>query len=188
MEEKKTSRQEIKSLCLLLLFSILTAGVVAGFLITNYGPTGKYVGKNTAIAPDVLEQLNYADIRTGSPFKMQFDTIEFSFYDKKTGKSTSMHIDMENYSKFYLTINSDESLDDRQISPTLFEKALANITIYIKPEKALKGEDGKRSFQHIEFAADGNHYRVELIGDNQSAWAYFKHPGILESTLKIFIP
>ena len=190
MEEKKTSpsRQEIKSLCLLLLFSFLTAGIIAAYLIVYYGPTGRYSGKNTALAPDVLDQLNYADIRTGSPFKMLFDTIQFTFYDKKLGKSSSMHIDMEAYSKFYLTISSDESLDELQVPPTLFEKSTANITIYTKPEKALKGEDGRRVFQRIEFSQDGNHYRIELIGDNESVWAYFKHPQILESAIKIFIP
>lgn len=184
MEEKNTSRHEVRSLCLLLLFSFLTAALIAAYLIVYYGPTGKYSGKNTALAPDVLEQLNFADSRTGSPFKMLFDTIEFSYPSKKL----TMHIDMEAYSRFYLTISSDESLDELQILPTLFERPAAGITTYTKPEKALKGEDGKRAFQRIEFAQDGNHYRVELLGDNKSAWAYFKHLGILETTQKIFIP
>jgi hypothetical protein len=129
MEEKK---REIRNLSLLFLFSFLTAGLIAAYLILELGPTGRYIGKNTVLSPDLL------------------------------GKK-SLNIDREAYTKFYLTIAGDESVDEKQIPPSLFEKPAAVITI--------------EGLQRIEFAPDGDHYRVELV--NNGGWAYFKHKGIL---------
>jgi len=172
MEGKK---KEVLGLSLLFLFSFLTAGFIAALLILNYGPTGRYSGKNTILAPDTLSQLNYQDSKSGSPFKYLFEKIEFTAFGKR------VDVDTKTYSEFYRMIANDESLD---VNQTLFNKPAATLTLYTKPEKVIRGEEASHPFQQIDFSEDGNHYRVELIGN--SGWAAFKHDGILKKTLKLF--
>ena len=176
----KKANKEIRNLSILFFMSFMTAGIIAAYLIFNYGPIGTYVGKNTVIAPDVLQQLKFADNRVDSPFKILFDKVEFRVFGK------IIPIDQDSYSRFYLLISGDQSLDENNVPLHLFDKQAASIVVYTKPEKVLKGEADSYPFQRIEFSDDGAHYRVQLIGESDSLWAYFKHKGILEKIMKLF--
>lgn len=183
MENKKNAKKEIRNLTLLFLMSFLTSVIIALYMILKLGPTGAYTGKNTVIAPDVLQTLKIADHH--SPFKILFDKIEFTFFDNQ---SKTINVDTDAYTKFYLLISSDDSMDEKNAPFEQFDKQTAHITVYTKPEKVVKGGVESYPFQRIEFSDAGDHYRVQLIGDSNSIWAYFKHKGILEKTKKLFIP
>lgn len=187
-QKSQPGKSEAKGLVILLGLSFITAFAIALFLILNFGPTGSYIGKNTVLSPEALESLNFKDARLATPFKSVFDKIEYSFTQEGKARASIQRIGLDDYEAFYLMVSSDESVDSSRVDPALFAPPAASLSIFIKQEKELKGEASSRVFQRIEIGKDGNSYRVELLGDQETPWAYFIHQGIAEKVTSLFIP
>lgn len=188
LRQNASGKSEAKGLIVLLALSFLTALAIALFLIMNFGPTGSYVGKNTVLSPEALENLSFRDVRLDTPFKYVFDRIEYTFRQKGKSKPVMKRISLEEFESFYLLTSADESVDAERVDNSLFDDLAASIAIYIRQEKEIKGEPSARSLQKIEVGKDGNSYRVELIGSAENPWAYFVHEGVSGKIHSLFIP
>lgn len=183
------AKKQIRNLLILLFTSTLFGIVLSLVFISRYGPTGHYIVQNALMPSELLETLSYNDknYKTGGISRFVFDGIEFTYVNSE-GKRETIHIDSNQYQKIYNTIKSDKSIE--KVSPhlsNLFDKKPFSLMIKVKTESQKEWQEEKRTFQEIDFSHEG-FYRIELINDPSSRWAYFEHPGIERKILKIVIP
>lgn len=181
----------IKSLILLMLFSVVCAMAISIFSIQKFGPIGAYEVKNALITPYLLENMSYDDVdtKTGAPTRFVFDQLLFTYTDSVTQKEVTLPVTLEKYRLFYDTIISDSSVNDTTSLASLFDGANPpKLIVKVKTvaQDALQRES--EVFQEIQYANEGNFYRIELREElnPQAEWAYYNHPGIKNKIFNLF--
>jgi hypothetical protein len=176
---------DLWNLLLILLLSLVAASSIAAYLVVHYSPSGTHLTASMLLNPEVLEKLNVPDsnISNGKANRFVFSHIVFETF--QAGHFKQAIVSLDDYRLFYGKIDHDESLDRGESLQHIFDRgALSTLTLWIKADE--KGVE--KSLQRLEIAGDGDHYRVELLANDQKkSWAFFYHPGIKNEAEKIFI-
>lgn len=183
-----TPASSVKSLLLLMTCSVACALAIAYFSVQQFGPSGNYEVKNALITPYLLENMDYnaPETGTGAEVRYVFDELIYSFYEASSHKWISQTLSMQDYRNFYDIISSDISTPGYSFE-TLFNGANASkLTVKVRPAE---GNTGSEVFQEVEFAPEGNFYRIELREElnPQGKWAYYNHPGITKKINTLFV-
>lgn len=170
------AKKEIRNILAVLLSAVLFGGLIAGFMIYRYGPTGRYIAGNVLLSPGILDKINYPDIHaaTGRKARFVFNAAELSVYDKKTGKMLRQTADAEAYQRFYQSVASIESLEkvSGEIKEGFSRSQPATLVITMRPDYVAKGEEPK-IFQVIQFL-ENDYFRIQVPGaGGLEEWAYF---------------
>lgn len=191
--EKETAAKQIRNLLL-----VVSSGVVAAILLTvsmvyYYGPSGLYIARNVLLSPATMERLAYNDSNpdTGGLARFIFNNIEFTIYDVNVRKYQQLNIGIEKYQKFYDAVSSDRSIEDvtGDIISIFSIGYPSKLTLTVRAEQNGKSNAVTKKFQEVQFAQDGDYYRVELLDQNAiGSWAYFYHPKIYQEVQNLFIP
>lgn len=173
-----------------LLLGVMGALALATFLVMNYGPTGRYSVETALLKPELLNGLNYNDYnpKTGAKDRFVFDKLEFVYMGEKDLKRVQLSIDA--YGEFYKLVEGEKSL----LNPPDDLKALfatgvpARLNIVVKTESDAPWQKISKDFQQVDFAQEGNYFRVQLHEANQGEnWAYFYHPGIYKKVYQFWV-
>ncbi len=171
------------------LFTVILSGVAAAiafsvFFLYFYGPTGSYRIEQVLLNPNVAKVLKYPDVSPSGKQKTYiFDHIEFLYFNAGTNDWKSQNLSQKEYGEFYALIAGDKSLTlaSDQLKNQFYEGNPAIISIVVREE----GVPVDQVFQEIQLAKQGDHYRVQIHEQqNLPQWAYFKHPGIYQKTLR----
>lgn len=177
------------------LLSILSAGIISalllvGFLVYNFGPKGNYLVTHAILEPKLVKNLNYSDTnnKTGGMSRFVYDSIVFDYYDAK-GKPHQIEVTQDKYNQLYQLIHVDSSI--LQVPESIiaeFNNSLINaLSIRVRTESPAAWQDEKKLFQEMQFSPKSNHYRVKLRTDpTTQQWIYFNHPDITQQTLQLF--
>ena len=184
-------RNQIRNLLVVMLSAIACALIISGLLLYKYGPSGGYLAQNTILSPDVTDSLWYTDSnqRTGGNSRFVFDAVEFSYFDNKTNQWQHLKVDQDHYRTFYQIVMHDKSISE--ITPQLLSlfDGTASLLVKVRTESNAGWQEEVKTLQRIEFAKDGDHYRVDLREQNSpNQWAYFAHPQIFNKSLQLFTP
>lgn len=187
----RSQKNQIGNLLIILTSGILAALLIAGILLYNYGPSGRYEFKRTLIAPDLIESLSFTDSnsKTGGMSRFVFGGMDYAYYDAQDKQWKQTPVTFEQYANFYQAVGSKESLvnvEDAVVS--LFNEGnLPKLIVMARTESDASWQDQKKTFQELQFSRDGNYFRVQLREDNRgSHWAYFYMPGILARAQSYF--
>lgn len=155
-------------------------------MLYKYNPTGHYFAGNILLAPKVVKELRIPE-RKSTKESMSYtvyDSIEISYFDKKTNKQIKIDLPLSEYEKFYDNISGDENISDvTEDIETLFQSSSkSDLSIYIHPEGA---PSDRRLFERVEFTDGGDYYRIQLRDEKR--WIYFKHPYIYEDIKRYFL-
>lgn len=192
LESDSSAKRQIRNLLLVMLSGILCAFILAIFLVSNYGPSGRYVVQNTLIEPSLATSLNYNDAnsKTGGLTLFVFDGIEFTYFDSDAKKQNQIKVDPDKYAQFYQLIVADMSILDPPTNVTsLFDAQAASLKIQVRTASHAEWQDEQKVFQSVTIAHEGDYYRIRLHEEPATnPWVYFYHPGIYRDALKIFVP
>ncbi|MBA3957758.1 MAG: hypothetical protein H0X51_05115 [Parachlamydiaceae bacterium] len=188
-----SAKNQIRNLILVIFSAICGAFILSGVLLYQYGPSGRYMVRNALLSPDLLTTLSYNDtnIKTGGLSRFVYDGMVLSLPDSKSKQTREIQIDPAHYQLLYQQISSDTSLGTVPDSiSTLFSKETpATLTIKVRTESHAEWQDESKAFQKLQFATEGNFYRIELHEEKSpDQWIYFNHPDIYQKALKVFIP
>lgn len=181
----------VRSLIILMFFSVACAFAIAIFSVQTFGPTGSYEVKNALITPYLLENMSYndTDTKTGAETRFVFDQLLYTYRDTHAQKTLTKPITLQDYRRFYEVINGDSSIVDGGSNlETLFNDA-DQLVINVKTVTDDPLQSEKKLFQEIHFAREGNFYRIELREDMnpQEKWAYYNHLGITAAIKQLFV-
>lgn len=182
----------IKSLILLMSFSVACALGMSIFMVQKFGPTGAYEVKNALITPYLLENMSYNDVdtKTGAPTRFEFDKLLFTYTDSVSQKPVTVPVSLSQYRTFYETIISDISINDTTSLTALFDRPSPyKLVVKVKTIAENAAQKEALDFQEIEFASEGNFYRIQLREElnPQAQWAYYNHPDIRKKIFNIFV-
>lgn len=173
-------RPEIKNIVIVLSAAVASALMLAAFFVMNYGPSGNYALEAVLIEPSMLRQLNYNDNnpRIGHSDRYIFQKIVWIGTD-----FSSKQIQPSAYEKLYAILQKDKSVSDPNVEK-LFQGVNPKLVLWVHTESPSAWQNDGKVFQEIEFQKD--YYRVSLHeASPKIAFAYFSHPGILESIQKM---
>lgn len=167
-----------------LLFSVFTALVLIGCLISFYG--NDYKGRDlegVLIAPKTLFSLNYLDVdqRSGKKMPFVFDSIQLHSDRYPDGKTLSK----EQFRLIYAEIKNDRSaplVPSNVMKEFGRKEGLCTISLYVKAKDPLVQQSAatKELFQQIQFSPANALYRVSPRSQ-EASWLYFRHtPGFSE--------
>lgn len=183
---------QIRTLIFVILSAVACAFLISGLLLYRYGPSGGYSAKNAILSPDVTESLWYSDAnpKTGGSSRFVFDDLVFSYFDTKTRQQHSIQITPELYRQFYQIVANDTSI--AEITPQLLthfdDGSQTSLVLNVRTESNAGWQEDVKTLQQIDFAKEGNYYRVDLREENApNQWAYFYHPQIYQKTIHLFI-
>jgi hypothetical protein len=174
---------DIKTLLGVLFLGVLSAFAIGAFFVFNYGPSGKYLAKNTLISPLMVEEFDYNDMnpRTHQTDRFIFDKIEYSY--PKGNSFAVVNVPVETYKIIWETLANDQSSGDKR---ELFHGS-SKLAIKVRTESREAWQFDVKDFQRVEFAKD--HYRIELHEDNPGDhWVYFERQGVGEEVKKVLAP
>lgn len=187
-----TPPSSVKSLILLMLFSVSCALAIAIFSVQKFGPTGAYDVKNALVTPYLLENMSFDEVdnRTGASTRFVFDQLLYSYQDPDTRQIRTVPLTMSQYRQFYDTISGDSSIVEGGAGlGALFDGELSRLILKVKTVTDDPLQSEKLVFQQIEFGTDGNFYRIELREqlNPPEPWAFFHHIGIKDKIHKLFV-
>jgi hypothetical protein len=188
-----SKRKQIRNLLVVIGSGVMTGFAIVLILLYNYNPSGSYLAKNVLLSPELAQTLSFKDSnpKTGGTSLFVFDVIEFSYYDNIKKQWKNVHVDGNQYMRFYQVINNEKSLlevtDDVR---NLFNKGnMATLLLKVRTESHAAWQATSKVFTEVNFVGEGDYYRVGLHEQNPSnPWAYFYHPGIYRQVLEIFVP
>lgn len=188
-----SQKKDVRNLLFVIFFGVAVAFVGTAWMAYYYGPSGRYFASSVLLSPDVIQQLSYNayDPKTNGTSRFDFDKIEFSHFNTETKKWQKYNVDLEQYAKFYSLVSSEKSvphLTDDIIN--LFNQPYpSRIILSVHTESSAKWQATTKDFQELQFAFNGDYFRVELHEDSTKAeWAYFYHPQIYRQVLSLFTP
>jgi len=190
MDMKVSPKRQVRNFLAVIICGIVFGLGVVVFLVSYYGPSGSYKIENVLLSPKVIEELWYSspNPKTGGTSRFVFKNIEISYYDKQEKKWLQKTVALDHYAKFYNLVVSDKSLSppDSEVYAMFQQTGVVRMAINVTTESSAKWQASSEVFQEVEFAPEGDYYRVELHEDNPGAhWAYFQHPNITEKAMKI---
>jgi hypothetical protein len=189
-----SSASQIRNLLIIFTSGIGLAVLLSLLSLYYYNPSGSYQVKNVLLSPNSLESMRFVDgsSKAGGNPRFVFDTIEFSFYDDGLRKWEKKAVSRDQYSTLYSMINNEKSLDVIPVEvENAFQKAHpATLALKVRIEGAAGIQVPATIFTQVEFAAIGDHYRIQLRDqtNNLGGWAYFHQPGIYKKVLKTLNP
>lgn len=186
----RSQKNQIRNLLVVLSSALLTAVIIAGVLLHNYGPSGRYAFPDTLLAPDLVQALSFNDTnsKTGGMSRFVFSDIEYQFYDDQTKQWRQLPVFVEQYANFYQSIGNQQSVPiDEDLVSHFSEGLPSKLLIMAQTESSAQWQELKKPFQEVQFAKNGDYFRVQLREDNKgNHWAYFHVPGILQRVQGLF--
>lgn len=176
---------EIRKIIAVIFAGVAGAFLLAAFFVVNFSPSSRYKAGDVLLAPDVLPKLNYNDFnpKISTNDRYIFDAVKFEIFPLKIEKKATITA----YRSFYSLIKSDLSLLKEE-GETFFSGIGGDLLVLVKTESSSAWQNDNKTFQAIQFAQGGNHYRIQLHEDAKgNAWAYFYHPGILNAVQSTFL-
>ncbi len=178
-------KKDIRGFLWVLFLGIAAGAICVLFLVLYYGPSGKYMAKNTLLAPHTLSKLWYSDVnsKTGGNSRFVFQKILLSYWEKG---QKSVQLDEKQYASLYDAISSDKSLlePSQEVIHFFDSDKLTRIMVMVKTEDNASWQYVSKEFQEVQFIPDGDYYRIELHEDaSGNHWAYFYHPGIYKEVI-----
>lgn len=182
MQPKQRSRTaQIRNLLVVIGAGMMTALLIAYFMVSNYGPTGQYDTNNVLLEPSLVQSISFQDQdpQTGKNSRYTFDRIEWMHFDSASNRWLSSKLDENIYSKIYGLLSQDRSIV--KVTPEtknlFYTTTPTSVTIVVHAEN----RENTKTFQEIQFADHGDFYRVLLREDAPSQnWIYFFHPKVFE--------
>lgn len=185
---QSSAYKQIRNLLIVIFAGIGAAGYFAFMMINHYGPSGKYLVSNILLAPETLPLLNYKEVNpaTGKMTNLVFNGLEFAYWQPKLRNWQRMSISQNAYQQLYRAIQNDTSLDDTaNISDLFYTAPPATLTISVHAADDNRNTNSK-NFQAVQFAAEGNYFRIELHEQqNSTNWAYFSHAAIYKEAMQL---
>jgi hypothetical protein len=185
----KESKQQIRSLLIVLFASGACAFFFMMVLLKFYSPKGEYVGRNVLLDPALITHLTKNSTQANnSPSQFAIDHVEYSFYNAKERKWETYDVATAEYQKFYNLVSKDVSISEPtdEIINIFAKGPLATVVVIVRG-----GNEKKSSipFQEINFVNNSDFYRIELRASAEvGKWAYFHHPQIYEKVHHMFTP
>jgi hypothetical protein len=185
-----TSRQQIKTLLIVIFSGVLCAFVFALAILGYYDFSGRYLVKNALLESSLLTTLSYNDTnsKTGGLTRFIYDGIELSYYDPQTKQQRKSAVRQDQYAQLYQMIAEDKSLSSPATEALdAFQKGIpATLSIKVRTESHAAWIDTTKAFQRIDFANGGGYFRIELHEENAANHlVYFYHPGIYSQLLQL---
>lgn len=183
----RAKKRQIIQVVALLSSAVFCAALLAGHMIYHYSPSGRYKAGSTLLDPQVIDRVDYQDRHpsTGQKERFIFDHIDLSYQDAHTGQMRRQPISLEAYQAFYNEITRDESLEETEALETLFRGPYTpTLALYIQVKGQKGKEEAPRVFQILQIAPQQDYYRIQLIGQQNGEWAYFRHPHISQEGLE----
>lgn len=178
----------IRHLLITLGSAVALAGVFAAFMLYYYGPTGRYLLSNALLSPETITSLSFGDPEAPGARgeRYAFDEIEYAHWDKSQKQWRHQRVNPSLYESFYHRIAGEKSLLEvpTEVIALFTQATPSRLTIWVKTESTKDSFLPGKPLQVVEFAAEGNYYRVELRGpEGRGGWAYFFHRGITQESL-----
>jgi hypothetical protein len=185
-------RREVKSILLVLGAAVSCAILLSAYMLYFYGPTGRYIARNTLLSPQVAQEMSYSDLnpQTGQQDRFILSGMEFSYWNAERKIRERIQVNADMYAHFYDRVSAEKSLETpvgegivQLFNPNLSSSLMVNVRASSQPA----AHSPVKTFQVIQFAPNGDYYRIQLIGQSVSGeWAYFYHPAIYQETLLLF--
>lgn len=191
--QRSAIRQQIRNLLIVIFSGMACACALAAFMLYYYGPSGQYLVSNTLLSPDVMAMLSYMDTnaKTGGSTRFVFNGIEYAYYDTMSREWRKVPATQEAYERFYNLVASDKSLAEvPEDIISLFNRGHpASLVLTVRTESKAEWQEVTKVFQEVQFAGEGNYFRIELRSQSSSTgkWAYFYRPQIYQEAAKIFL-
>lgn len=184
--------RQVRALLLVFGSGIAMGIIVAIGMLYYYNPSGSYLAKNVLLTPENASTMRFNDSHSSrGNDRLVLNDIQFAYYDQAAKQTRRMHVDMDKYAQFYAMVSNETSLAyvDDKVKALFNTPHPSSMVLKVKPENAQKSTDAAIPFLTIEFANDGNHYRVQLREQgSEDAWAYFYYEGLYQKVLKLFTP
>lgn len=172
--------------------AILSAFLLAGLTLYHFGPSGQYTIRKALVDPMLLQNMSFNQLnsKTGGESRFVFDKMVYSFYDASKRGVQAVPVTFDQYKTFYALILGETSIAD--VSPSveaLFDSAQpATLRLDIRTEGSSALQRETQMFQEIQFANEGNFYRIALREEQSPVgkWAYYYHPEISEKVRNLF--
>jgi hypothetical protein len=95
-------------------------------------------------------------------------------------------VDLNAYEQFYELIQRDRSISSNEAEHLFKEITPATLATEVRTESSAAWQKDAKIFQEIQFAPQGDYYRIELHeADRGTHWVYFHHPRILAKLKEI---
>lgn len=189
-----SNQSQASGLIALIASAIVCAVAVTAFMVYQWGPSGSYSIRKTLLDPELIPVLSFnaVNAKTGSEDRFVFGKITFSYFNVPEQRMEIETISVQNYSDFYATVNSDRSLAEvsSDIEGLFLRGNPARLLIHTQTESTAKWQEATQVFQEVQFADEGNFYRVQLREEEapMDEWAYYYHPDITKKTIKLLKP
>lgn len=185
------AKKQIRNILTLLLAGVLCGGLIAGYMIYRYGPSGKFIAGNIILAPETLDKINFADpdSKGRGKTRLVFDGAQFSFFEKNIGKVQKFPVTMENYEQFYNRVKPLVSLEkvEDKVKRLFDSHEIAILSITMRPEYSYKDQTAVKLFQVIQFI-ESEYFRVQVPGaGGLDEWAYYYEPGLYPQLFNLFV-
>lgn len=183
------NKRAIKNILILLVSAILCGGLLTGFFLYVYGPTGYYLTGNILLNPSIIEKINYQDkdLDTGLKVHFMFDHTDVSFFDLKSSTIKQKELSTGEYASFFQVVSSDKSLENAspQVIAQFRHSQPLLLTTVMQVAEFSKTSKRTQVFQQAQILED--HYRIYLPGQgDKKEWVYFSHPGIYKKLMQVF--
>jgi hypothetical protein len=181
---------EARKLLLVLGSGVVAACLVAAFFVLHYGPSGRYLLSRVLLEPDILSKLNYNDYdpKTGANDRFVFDQIAVEYHDHASKKLQKRTIDVGTYAEIYAVLHADRGIGDpdQKIETYFGQEPKVKLQISVRTESSAKWQAIAKVFQEVQFAEQGDYYRVELHEQQAGAhWVYFHHPHVSQDVSEL---
>lgn len=187
----KIAKRQIRNLLIVISSGVLGAFALVGWMLYYYGPSGRYDVSSTLLAPEYVEHLSFVDsnTKTGVKSRFTFEDVLFSYYDPAKKEWKKISVDADSYKRFYKLIASEKSLENvpPEIISLFNQQYISTLVLKIQTESKAAWQQMSKVFQEVQFANQGDYFRVELRGLNLTdKWAYFYYPKIDQEAINIF--
>jgi len=190
---KLQARKEIRTLLGVLASSITVAIGMSALLLYVYSPTGNYMAANVILAPHITKDLYFSE-KNNKKLATWLDHVEYQFWDLESHSWKQSRVDEGLYAQFYQLIAQKESIDPQSnnVSALFEQKRPTSLWIFTQSRSSDNLQGTPRIFQTIQFAEQGDYFRVELHTDRRQdqspheQWAYFYSPQILHKMTYLF--
>lgn len=173
--------RELSQFLLVMGASLAVALLTVYFLITHYGPTGSYKMGSIILSPEVIGNLSYQEVDpNGGKKRYVLDKVELVFAEPEARRWSRIELSHEEYARFYELLAAEQSIPvTEELANNFLQSEVMSLSVLVRPDRSLSGAWQQRSFQEIQFAAQGDSFRVELrVDDPSGSWAYFQRPGV----------
>lgn len=187
---RKSQKLHIKQVVAVLFSAVACAGLLAGVMLYQYGPTGRYVAGAALLSPDVMQKINYKDshLQTGKGVSFTFNSVEFSYFDPVDHQQKTTTATPEAYQKLYNLIANSQSLPEttnqviQEFEPM---NKPATLMITMRTDVSDVSKPVTKVFQLVQFS-NTDHFRIQLRGTEVTGqWAYFYHPQIFQEAIRL---